>query len=155
MRKEVVAVSLWKRVFAYFIDVVLLSFLVLSPLTEPLTLDLQSSEGFFQGFASYSTSYSSEYLLFAFVFAFFILVYFSVLECWFGQTVGKIILGIEVEGTKKKPVSLLQAIIRNITKLSGVLLTLDTLYLLWKRGEQRYFEVLSDTHVVEEVKRDA
>ncbi len=152
---KVLGVALWKRVLAYFIDVGLLSFLVLSPLTEPLTLDLESGKGFFQSFASYSGSFSSDYLWFAFVFAFFILVYFTVLECWFGQTVGKIIVGLQVEGTKKKPVSLLQAIIRNITKLSGVLLTLDTLYILWKKGEQRYFEMLSDTHVVEEVKRDA
>lgn len=155
MVKVVLGVPLWKRMFAYFIDVALLSFLVLSPLTEPLTLDLETKEGLFQSFASYSTSFNSEYLLFALTFAFFVLLYFSVLECWFGQTVGKIILGLHVEGTKKKPVSLLQAIIRSITKLSGILLALDTLYLLYKKGHQRYFEMLSDTQVVEEVKKDA
>ncbi len=152
MGKVVSSVPLWKRILAYFIDVILLSFFILSSLTEQLTLDFDSSESVFQSFASYSTSFSSDYLLLAFTFAFFVLLYFSVFECWFGQTVGKIILGLQVEGTKKKQVSFLQAIIRNITKLSGGLLFLDTLYLLLKKGNQRYFEVLSDTHVVEEVK---
>lgn len=151
MGKVVLGVALWKRIFAYFVDMSLLIFVVLSPLTGVFSSDFSSEENIIDTFSSFTSSFSFDYILFAFVFAFFVLLYFSVLECWFGQTVGKIIVGIRVEGTQNKGVSFLQGIIRNITKLSGFLLTLDTLYLLLKKGEQRYFETLSDTHVVEEV----
>lgn len=152
---KIIVVPLWKRIFAYLLDIALLSFLVLTPLVKPFSFDAETGESFFQSFASYSTSFSTDYLWLAFVVAFFFLLYFSVLEFWFGQTVGKIILGISVEGTKKKQISFIQVIIRNITKLSGLLLFLDTLYLLFKKGNQRYFEVLSDTHVVTEVQSHA
>ncbi|HIH15634.1 MAG TPA: RDD family protein [Nanoarchaeota archaeon] len=145
---KVIVVPLWKRIFAYFLDVFLLSFLVLTPLLKPFSFDAEIGESFFQRFTSFSASFSADYIWLAFVVAFFFLLYFSVLETWFGQTVGKIIVGISVESTKKKPLGFLQAVIRNIPKLSGLLLLLDTLYLFFKKGNQRYFEVLSDTHVV-------
>lgn len=148
MGKVQVLVPLWKRVLAYFIDSLLLSLLIFTPLIDPFFFDVQSGENFFQSFASYSASFTIENLWIAFLLAFFVLVYFSLLEFWFGQTVGKIVLGIRVESTKKKPLSFLQALIRNISKLSGLLLFFDTLYLLIKKDNRRYLEVLSHTHVV-------
>ena len=136
---------LWKRVVAYVLDVFLLT-LVLSPLTHPFQVEENQSLA-----EILSVTFSSQYLALAFILAFFFLIYWSVLECWFGQSVGKIILGISVEGIKKKQISFLQAVIRTVTKLSSLLLFFDVLYMLLKRKDQRYFEVLSDTHVVEEV----
>lgn len=148
MGKVVVVVPLWKRILAYLIDSILLTFLVLTPLIKPFSFSIESGSNFFQSFASYSTSFSTEDLWLAFMIAFFYLAYFCLLEFWFGQTVGKVIVGIKVESTKKKPLNLLQTIIRNISKLSTLLLILDTIYLLIKKDNQRYLEVLSNTHVI-------
>lgn len=148
-------VPLWKRILAYIFDVLLLSVLIFSPLTHPFDFDIQSKEHFFQSFASYTSSFSTQYLLLAFFLAFLTLLYFCILEFWLGQTVGKMLLGIRVEGLKKKELSLIQTLLRNIPKLSSILLFFDTLYLLFSKGGQRYFETLSDTHVVYEVKNCA
>ncbi len=145
VKVQVHSAPLWKRVVAYVLDVFLLT-LVLSPLTHPFQVEENQSLA-----EILSVTFSSQYLALAFILAFFFLIYWSVLECWFGQSVGKIILGISVEGIKKKQISFLQAVIRTVTKLSSLLLFFDVLYMLLKRKDQRYFEVLSDTHVVEEV----
>jgi uncharacterized RDD family membrane protein YckC len=147
VRVQTQSVPFWKRLLAYLLDIFLLSFLVLGPLTKPFEMD-STGESLSE---MLSVTFSSQYLGLAFTIAFFVLLYWSVLEFWFGQTFGKIILGLRVEGTKNKPLSFLQALIRNITKLSSLLLFFDTLYMFFTKKDQRYFESLSDTHVVVEV----
>ena len=139
--------SFWRRFFAYIFDSLFLTFLILAPLIQPFKTDfsdLSLSE-------TLSLTFSSHYILLTFVIALFILLYWSILECWFGQTLGKMIFGLTVEGTKRKPVSYLQALIRNITKLSSLLLFFDTLYMLITKKKRRFFEILSDTQVVSEI----
>ncbi|MSR86208.1 RDD family protein [Candidatus Woesearchaeota archaeon] len=147
VKGQPVLATFWRRFFAYIFDSVFLTFLLLAPLLHPF------EEGFSEASLSetFSTAFDSHYIFFTLVIAFFVLVYWSVLECWLGQTLGKMIFGISVEGTKKKPLSYLQTVIRNITKVSIVLLFFDTLYMLAKKNNRRFFEVLSDTQVVQEV----
>jgi len=140
-------VPLWKRVLAYVIDSLILSFAVLSPLTRPWEEQVQG-ETFTEILTAFSGSFSGDFLFLLFAISLLVLTYWSVMEYAFGQSIGKIFLGLRVESTRKKPLTFLQAVLRNVTKLSTVLLVLDTLYLLFKRTDQRYFEVLSDTHVV-------
>jgi len=144
-------VALWKRVVAYLIDLLVLSFVVVLPLMQPLSRAFFGDD-FVSLFQFFSTTFSGQYVFFAVVLALLFLLYWSVLECWIGQSVGKMLLGLRVEGTKKKGVSFLQAVLRNVTKLSMLLLFFDVLYMLFQKKDQRYFEVLSDTHVVAEVK---
>ena len=141
---------LWKRVVAYILDVLVLLFVVLTPLTSSLENQVEGETflDIWNSLASVSHLY-----VFTFVLVFLTLLYWSVLEFSFGQTVGKISLGIHVESTNKKPLTFVQALIRNITKLSSLLLFFDVMYLFFKKGDARYFEMLSDTAVVEDVRK--
>lgn len=143
-KTEVHFASFWRRFFAYLLDSIVLLFVLLAPLVQPFKKNL-SGLSFSEMLAQI---YSSHYIILTFVIVLFVLLYWSILECWFGQTLGKMIFGIVVEGSKRKPVSYLQCFIRNVTKLSSVLLFFDTLYMFITHKKRRYFEILSDTQVV-------
>lgn len=143
LRKETPA-PLWKRVVAYLIDSALLA-LILSPFTS-----FDSSFSSFSTFASFLTSSS----LFASHFFFLIisllcisLFYWSFLEYHFQQTLGKYFLHITVQ-SEGKALSFKQCLLRNVTKLSSLLLFADTLYLFFSHGHQRYSETLAKTEVI-------
>lgn len=140
----------WKRVGAYLIDVVFLSFLVVKPLTAGYQAPIEV--GTLTDFiSSMAFLWSKDFLLLTFLVSFLTLVYWSVLEWRLGQSVGKILLHLRVKSVRKGPVTFGQALVRNVTKISSLLLFLDVLYLLFtKKGTQRYAEVLSRTTVVEE-----
>ena len=144
VKEQVQLASFWRRFFAYIFDSLFLTFVILAPLIQPFKMnfsDLSFSDAM-------SMLVSSHYIALTFVIALFVLLYWSILECWLGQTLGKMIFGLSVEGRKKKPISYLQALIRNISKVSTVLLFFDTLYMLVTQKKRRFFEVLSDTQVI-------
>ncbi len=146
VKGQVIFASFWKRVFAYFLDFFLLTFVILSPLIDPF--ESKFGENISEAF---NFTFGWDYFFLTVVIGFLILLYWSVMECWFGQSIGKMFFGISVQSTNKKQISFIQAIIRNITKLSLILLFLDTFYMFIKKKHQRFFEVLSETQVVVEV----
>lgn len=93
---------------------------------------------------------TKEVLILSLVVASLTLLYWSFLEFNFQQSVGKILMRIKVKGTGKKAPTIFQIIIRNVTKLSTVLIIFDTLYMILKKSNQRYFERISKTTVVRE-----
>jgi len=144
-----VPAKLWKRVVAYILDAFIISFIIVSPFANQIAPESQA-QSLTDVITGLQSSLTKDLFLLSFIIGLLTLVYWSFLEYRFGQSVGKILLGIEVRSLDKKKLTLLQTITRNITKLSTLLLVLDTLYLLFKRQNQRYFEVLSGTIVVQE-----
>jgi uncharacterized RDD family membrane protein YckC len=124
---------LLKRVVAYIIDIILIS-LILAPLVKvTLTADVVDVRSVLVGFVSLLVT----------------LLYFVLMEYYLNQTIGKMLLNIHVRNNLKGSLVLGQVILRNLTKTVTLLLVLDTLYLYIKRSDQRYFEVISKTRVVE------
>lgn len=68
------------------------------------------------------------------------------MESLFKQTAGKAILGIFVHSTQKET-TLWQIIVRNIPKVSLLLIFLDSFPILFRKEQQRYSEKLSNTEV--------
>lgn len=104
----------------------------------------------FELFSSISTMFSKEIILASTIIAILTLFYWSFLEYKFGQTVGKVLMRIQVSSVNRKKLTLSQIITRNVTKLSTFLLILDTIYLLIKKKDQRFSETFAKTTVVEE-----
>ncbi len=140
---------LWKRVLAYIIDTFIISFIIITPFSAGFESNLEEVS-FSALWSSVSSNLTTNYLLLTLVITLLILLYWTFLEYNFGQSVGKILLRIQAVSSKKGQLTLSQAFIRNVTKLSSILLILDTLYMLIKKSNQRYFEILSSTTVVEE-----
>ena len=122
-----------KRVLSYIVDIILIS-LILAPLLKvTLTTDIFDVRSALVGLASLIVT----------------LLYFVLMEYYLNQTIGKMLLGISVKNNLKGDLLLGQVILRNLTKIATLLIILDTLYLYIKRSDQRYFEVISKTRVVE------
>ena len=140
MRKVVVIVPLWKRILAYIIDSLLISVIIVSPLMVKETGE---------SFIDFLNLIMSSNFWFATIIAgIMTLVYWTFLEWKFGQSVGKIFFKIKSVGINDKEITISQAFIRNLSKLSSVILFLDVLYMLISKGNQRFFEKISNTKVV-------
>lgn len=138
--------ALWRRVIAYIIDVLIVSFLVAAPFSAYMG-DSIEVEGWAGLLDALEASFTTEMIWAGVVMALLTLLYWVFLEWKFQQTVGKILLRIKVA----KKITFSQAVVRNVTKLSSIVLVLDVLYMFITKGHQRYFEKLSKTEVVDEV----
>lgn len=142
------AAPLWKRVIAYVIDAFIISFIIVTPFMNKI--EVIEPETLSEAFASFSTMFSKEVILISLIVSLLTLFYWCFLEYKFGQTVGKVLMRTQVASIKRKKLTLSQIIIRNVTKLSTFLLVLDTIYLIIKRNDQRFTDVLAKTTVMEE-----
>jgi len=144
LRKEVSA-PLWRRVVAYVIDAAVLT-LILLPLQPSIEAQFTSFSAFYDYFAS-RPSVAWQFSLTLIITLLFSLAYWSILEYKYQQTLGKFLLGIYVV-SKQKTLTYKQCLLRNIAKLSTLLLLLDSLYLFFKHTNQRYSETLAGTDVM-------
>ena len=143
--KKALPARFWKRGIAYIIDSLIISFIILSPFAG----FLESEPGSF--FSLMQMTFTWEYLSLSLVIAILTLAYWSFLEYKFNQSIGKIFLRLKVNSNKRK-LTFNQVFLRNVTKLSTILVLLDCLYILKnKKKNQRYFEKMSNTYVTEEV----
>ncbi|MGB8780994.1 MAG: RDD family protein [Candidatus Bathyarchaeia archaeon] len=90
-------------------------------------------------------------LLFPLLYGIFALLYFIIMEVTIGATVGKKILGLEVQMTNGSKVTFDKSFIRNISKLFGIFLILDWLVAIITPGpdpRQKYTDRIAGTTVV-------
>mgnify|MGYP001565476643 CR=1 FL=1 len=142
--KEVPA-PLWRRILAYLIDLLALAFILL-PLQPTFALEFQSFTSFFTVFTTQPTL-GWQFLLLVATTLILSLAYWSILEYRYHQTLGKYLLQVCVQ-SEEKHLHYGQCLLRNLAKLSSVLLLLDVLYMVFKHTSQRYSETLAKTHVV-------
>lgn len=146
--------ALWKRAFAYVIDVFVINLVIIMPFQKVLE-ELGkgfSDRGFFE---TYKILMQTELqailpkLLFIFtIISFLSVLYWAILEYKIGQSIGKILFNIYVKSQTEK-LTFWQCFLRNVTKVSTLPLILDASYMIFTKGYQRYFEKISKTFVVE------
>ena len=143
---------LWRRVFAYIIDVFIITLLIETPFNTLLKKVVGgASTKSFSELYSYlllNPLTSNVLLLTTLFIAVLSLLYWSVLEYKFGQTIGKMLLKIYVISEKGK-LTFRQCIIRNIAKLSSILIIIDSIPLLKPINTQRYSERYAKTRVID------
>ena len=93
-------------------------------------------------------NFSFELVLISLVIGLFAVFYWAILEYKIGQTLGALIFKLRARSLNKS-MSFSQAFLRNATKMSVVLLLIDSVNILFSEKKQRYFEVLSKTVTVE------
>ncbi len=126
---------LWKRIFAYIIDISLVNLIVIVPFKSIITLSEDSKQILLKPSIDLTIAILTIILL--------ILIYFIYTEYKTKQTLGKLLFSIKVMPNNA---TLKQIFIRNITKPFSILLILDTLYIL-KTQNLRYTEVISKTWI--------
>lgn len=148
---------LWKRAFAYLIDVFVINLVIVMPFQKVLESLGKGflEKGFFEVYKLLLSDPNQlqsvlPKLFFVFtVISLLSVLYWALLEYKIGQSVGKILFNIYVK-SQTKQLTFWQCFLRSITKVSTLPLILDASYMLFTRGYQRYFEKLSNTFVSEQ-----
>ncbi len=140
--------SFWKRLIAYIIDVAILSVVVSYPFRQIINniingKDFISTYDFFIN----NPEQLTKLILISIIIGVLYLIYWIILEYRLQQTIGKIIMNIQVV-SETKSLTLSQVFLRNLTKVSTLLLVIDSLPLIFNK-QKRIFDRLANTMVVE------
>jgi uncharacterized RDD family membrane protein YckC len=103
------------------------------------------------GLGGYWTPWWAIYLLFLFIAGIIQVLYFAFLEVSWGATIGKRVLGLQVQMVNGSKVVFGKALIRNISKIYGLFLLLDWLIGIATPGSdrrQKYTDRMAGTTVV-------
>lgn len=141
--------SNWKRIFAYIVDITLVTYVITRPLNKLLNTiiptDIFSLAKFLESFDF------KNFLIINLIVGVITIFYWAILEYKIQQTLGGILLGIKVK-SEAKELNFLQALVRNVTKISTVILILDSIQILYSDKKQRYTERWSKTITIEDEK---
>ena len=135
-------VSNLKRLGSFLIDVIILNVFITTPLSSLIEINLP------QNITDLLTMDLSNILFIASLISFINFLYWIVLEYKIKQTIGSLLFNISVK-SETKNLTFLQIFIRNITKLSSLLLILDSISILFTKKKQRFTEILTKTYIVE------
>ena len=147
VKEQFLPTSLWKRVIAFLIDSIVISLVITYPFQGLLDIGAESISGSFRMLMSNITP-TSQLMMVLLASAVLVLAYWSVLESRFSQSIGKMVMKIKVRSTKGN-LTFRQALMRNVSKISTLLLVLDCLFMIFTKRHQRYMEKVSETEVVE------
>lgn len=141
---------IWKRALAYIIDIFIVNSIIVSPLNKlldfPGNLDITNLLSIF-GNIGLLKSFFVIFLLSGII----TILYWTVLEFKIQQTLGGFLLGIKVKSETRK-INFLPFLIRNITKISFIILLIDSIYILYSKKKQRFTEKLSKTITIKNEK---
>ena len=129
-----------KRIIAYLLDLLIINVVIVLQFDKILEPYINIKGEFFSVKQDFTLTIA------IFIIMLLTLLYFTILEYKVRQTIGKMIIGLYVYSNKP---TFNKILIRNITKPFFILLIVDTIYLLIKRTNKRYTEVLSQTEVKE------
>ncbi len=135
--------TIWKRVFAYLLDSLIISVVIALPFQKLFPKDAANYAFFLQ-----NPGEIGKMLLLVLLTAAMTVLYWSIFEYKFGQTLGKLILKIEVKAVSGK-LTFYNFLLRNASKMSTLLLAIDCWPLITGRSHQRHLERMSNTEVME------
>ena len=145
---------IWKRIAAFFIDMVIINLVVLFPFKRLFQNIIPKDYSFSEAykFLSSSTNFTSYISSISLIMSILIILYFLMLEKKTSQTIGKMLMKIYVVSNNDnlKTWQLLTRSLVFIPIFPFILLwVLDPLFMFFTKTNQRLTEILSKTRVVE------
>jgi len=134
--------SNWKRFASFLVDSLILSTIITKPLGSLIEKKAPES------FADLLSLDLGNIFLVASLISVINLIYWVILEYKIQQTLGGLVFGIQARAEKGK-LTLTQTILRNLTKLSSIVLFIDVLGILFSKKRQRFTERLTKTITLE------
>ncbi len=143
---------IWKRIAAFFIDLLMLNIVVLLPFRKILQSIIPENYSFSEAYKLLSSTTSTGYITsVSIVMSIFAILYFYLLEKNMKQTIGKMLMKIYVVADDNARAW--QFLARNLVFIPVfpfiLLLILDPLFMFFTKTNQRLSEILSKTRVVE------
>jgi uncharacterized RDD family membrane protein YckC len=152
--------TLWKRGFAFLLDIFIIDFFIFTAFKAVLAEILGNTTDVMSAYAMLQQNEAQANVLFMIftVMVMLALAYFVLLEYLLGQTVGCILLNLKVvaqQGEKEfSMMTFWQSLSRNIFMIPAIPFILlwiaDPLYLVLTKKGQRLTEWLSSTRVIEQ-----
>ncbi len=136
---------LYKRIIAYLIDLAIVNLIIVSPFKSLMASLIPTN--FSEIYTALTLMFSAKVMLIIFISGIFAILYWAVLEFKIQQTLGSLIMGISVMPLTKR-YNFSQALLRNITKFSLILLLLDSIFIFKSDKNQRLTERLSQTMTI-------
>jgi len=135
-----------KRFLAFLLDVAVVEFIITKPLNK-IVGDSFSGELGFSSFSELAAG-SGKLIFVSLVMGLLWVMYWAVLEYKIGQTLGGLVFKLRAK-SEKGSLSFGRAFIRNLSKLSIMLLLIDSINMFFTEKRQRFLEVYSRTMTVE------
>ena len=152
-----IGASLWKRIGAFLLDLVILDFIVFYPFRNILTSLVPTMGSFSEVYVYLTTNptASAQLNFIILVIALLSLAYFAILESKLGYTIGKYVFHIRVTTIDASiPRSFWRCIVRNLFLIPYfpfiMLWLVDPIYMALTKENQRLCEVITKTKVVED-----
>lgn len=156
--------SIWKRVLAFIIDLLVLDLIVIAPFRSLIEKTLSLGEG-----ATYSElmqyiaanpEVTAKFTSVMVIITVIALLYFTILETKIRQTLGKALMGIYlISETEDKQITFWRCLLSNLTFIPFfpfiILWVVDPFYMLTSQKSQRFMEKFSKIVVVEDYSYDA
>lgn len=145
---------LWKRIAAFFIDMMVINLIILFPFRSLFQNIIPKDYSFSEAYKllSSSTDYTGFITSVSFIMSVLIILYFLMLEIKMNQTIGKMLMKVYVV-SDNNTLKAWQLIARNLVFIPifpfVLLWILDPLFMFFTKTNQRLTEILSKTRVVE------
>ena len=145
---------IWKRIAAFFIDILAINLVVLFPFRALFQNIVPKDYSFSEAYRllGSSTNYTGYISSISFAMSMLIILYFFMLERKMSQTIGKMLMKIYV-ASGNKDLKAWQLLARNLVFLPVfpfvLLWIIDPLFMFFTKTNQRLTEILSKTRVVE------
>jgi uncharacterized RDD family membrane protein YckC len=149
--------SIFKRALAFLIDLSIINFIIFFPFRRLLqnVLPEESSFSLTYNFLKNNPELGTLLSITFMTMSFITILYFIILEKKLTQSIGKIILNINV-ASEKKHLKLWQLIVRNLFLIPIfpfiLLWIIDPIFIILTKNKQRLSEILSKTKVIEQYK---
>ncbi len=150
IKKGMVPATLWKRALAYLLDVLIVNVVIVLPFQSLIKMgeSLSITESF--RFFSQNAAGAQRFLIMSLIVMIMTILYWAVFEYRYRQTIGKLIMKLEVRSlVNKDRLTFAQCFLRSISKVSTLVLAIDCIPLILRKGHQRYLERSSATDVAE------
>lgn len=145
--------SIFRRFFAFLIDIIILDFVIIFPFRGILR-DIMPNGSYKESyqFLTANSGYNTIILVVMVITGILSILYFALLEYKFNQSIGKMILGVFVK-TDLKQKKFWQYLVRSIFLVPVfpfvILWVLDPLFMIFTKTHQRLSEILSKTRTVQ------
>ena len=141
--------KIWKRIFAYAVDIFVVNSIIIRPLNQLLDASIPKDMQSLMMFVKDSNL--KAIFLITLVSGMITILYWAILEYKIQQTLGGFLLDIKVKSEIRKT-KFSQFLFRNVTKISPIILLLDSISVLYSNKRQRFTERLSKTKTIENEK---
>ena len=144
---------IWKRIAAFFIDMVIINLFVLFPFRRLFQNILPKDYSFSEAYKFFSsTDYTNFITSISFIMSVLIILYFVMLERKMSQTIGKMFMKIYIV-SNNNTLKTWQLLLRNLVFIPLfpfiLLWVIDPLFMFFTKTNQRLSDILSKTSVVE------